>query len=285
MISFLSLASHYMGMINVKSKLKNQVYTVMAFVGNWYLLYIGIRFLQNGRFLRGFLLLAIFLAFLYFSIMNIYYFFTTKKAPLDISPILEKYIGGTPEEIREKEEFRQRLSRVERASRQSSSPSGVFDDQMLLPAQVRSSPVQKSNIEKIALQMENAGMLFKDYNGRSDDEIQTQMQPDQTEVYAIGDNGIQLPYADIRMIDDKPTVFAGMNQIEEMPVGEITKVGLSNFSNAKLENHLYLADALLIGGEKKVAGRSGMITEKENYSIKINIAYKRRNTSLPEGLK
>ncbi|MCL3858425.1 DUF6681 family protein [Pediococcus pentosaceus] len=106
MISFLTLASHYMGMINVKSKLKNQVYTIMAFVGNWYLLYIGIRFLQNGRSLRGLLLLAIFLVFLYFSIMNIYYFFTTKKAPFDISPVLEKYVGGAPEEIREKEEFR-----------------------------------------------------------------------------------------------------------------------------------------------------------------------------------
>lgn len=285
MISFLTLASHYMGMINVKSKLKNQVYTIMAFVGNWYLLYIGIRFLQNGRFLRGFLLLAIFLVFLYFSIMNIYYFFTTKKAPFDISPTLEKYIGGTPEEIREKEEFRQRLSRVERQSRQSSSPSGVFDNRMLLPAQINSTVTQKRNIETIAIQMEKAGMLFKDYGGRTDAEIQAQLLPDQTEAFAIGDDGIQLPYADVKMVDEQPTVFAGMNQIEELPIGTITKVGLSNFKNAKLENHLYLADALLVGGEKKVAGRSGMITENENYSVKINIAYKRRNTSLPEGLK
>ncbi len=60
MISFLTLVSHYMGMISVKSKLKNQIYTITAFVGNWYLLYIGIRFIQNGAYTRGLLLLAIF---------------------------------------------------------------------------------------------------------------------------------------------------------------------------------------------------------------------------------
>lgn len=272
-----------MGMINVKSKLKNQVYTVMAFVGNWYLLYIGIRFLQNGRYLRGLLLLAIFLVFLYFSIMNIYYFFTTKKAPFDISPILEKYVGGAPEEIREKEEFRRRLAQVERQSRQaSSSPAGVFDQRMLLPAQVESTGEQKRNIEQIAMLMKNAGILFEDYGGRSDEQIKEQLQPGQTEVYAIGDEGIQFPFADIKMINGQPTIYAGLNQMEELPVGVITKVGAASFEAAKQENHLYLADVLLSGGEKKMIGRSGIITENENFFIKVNIAYKRRNTSLHE---
>lgn len=284
MISFLTLASHYMGMINVKSKLKNQVYTVMAFVGNWYLLYIGIRFLQNGRYLRGFLLLAIFLVFLYFSIMNIYYFFTTKKAPFDVSPILEKYIGGTPEEIREKEEFRRRLAQVERQSRHAhaSSSAGMFDQRMLLPAQVESNSEQKRNIEQIAMMMRRAGILFEDYGGRNDEQIREQLQPGQTEVYAIGEDGIQFPFADIKMINGRPTVFAGLNQMEELPVGVITKVGVSSFEAAKQENHLYLADVLLSGGEKKMIGRSGIITENENFFIKVNIAYKRRNTSLHE---
>ncbi|MBF7115029.1 DUF6681 family protein [Pediococcus pentosaceus] len=283
MISFLTLASHYMGMINVKSKLKNQVYTVMAFVGNWYLLYIGIRFLQNGRYLRGLLLLAIFLVFLYFSIMNIYYFFTTKKAPFDISPILEKYVGGAPEEIREKEEFRRRLAQVERQSRQASgSPAGMFDQRMLLPAQVESTGEQKRNIEQIAMLMKNAGILFEDYGGQSDEQIKEQLQPGQTEAYAIGDEGIQFPFADIKIINGQPTIYAGLNQMEELPVGVITKVGAASFEAAKQENHLYLADVLLSGGEKKMIGRSGIITENENFFIKVNIAYKRRNTSLHE---
>lgn len=283
MISFLTLASHYMGMINVKSKLKNQVYTIMAFVGNWYLLYIGIRFLQNGRSLRGLLLLAIFLLFLYFSIMNIYYFFTTKKAPFDISPVLEKYVGGAPEEIREKEEFRRRLAQVERQSHQaSSSPAGMFDQRMLLPAQVESTGEQKRNIEQIAMLMKNAGILFEDYGGRSDEQIKEQLQPGQTEAYAIGDEGIQFPFADIKIINGQPTIYAGLNQMEELPVGVITKVGAASFEAAKQENHLYLADVLLSGGEKKMIGRSGIITENENFFIKVNIAYKRRNTSLHE---
>jgi hypothetical protein len=285
-ISFLTLASHYMGMINVKSKLKNQVYTVMAFVGNWYLLYIGIRFLMNGGFLRGLLLIAIFLVFLYFSIMNIYYFFTSKKAPFDISPTLEKYIGGTPEEIKEKEEFRRRLSQVERQSRQGGSGmAGVFDHQMLLPAQVESDAMQRQNLERLALQMEGAGMLYRDYDGRTDEEIRSQLEPGQTSVYAIGDAGVRLPYADVQVIDNQPVILAGFNQIEAVPVGIIHKVGLTSFSDAKRENHLYLADARLVGGEKKVVGRAGMMTENENYSVTINIAYKRRVTSLPSEMR
>lgn len=269
-----------MGMISVKSKLKNQIYTITAFVGNWYLLYIGIRFIQNGVYTRGLLLLAIFLIFLYFSIMNIYYYFTNKQAPFDISPILEKYIGGTPEEVREKEEFRRRLTRVERQSRQVASPGGVFDQKALLPATIVSSARQQKNIEQIAEKMIQSGMVFMDYGGRTDEELRAEMPAQQTETYAIGDLGVAIPYAEVQLVAGKPTVVAGMNQMEAVPVGEITKVGLSSYQAAKAENHLYLANAFLIGGEKKVRGRSGMIVENEPYRLKINIAYKRRQTSL-----
>ena len=119
--------------------------------------------------------------------MNIYYYLFNKQAPFDISPILEKYIGGAPEEVREKEEFRRRLSRVERQSRQVASPGGVFDQKALLPATIVSSAQQQKNIEQIAEKMIQTGMAFMDYGGRTDDELRTEMPAQQTETYAIGD--------------------------------------------------------------------------------------------------
>ena len=282
MISFLSLISNYMGMINVKSKFKNQIYTIMAFAGNWYLLYIGIRFLMNGKLIRGLGLVAIFIIFLYFSILNIYYYFSNKKMPYDISPYLEKYIGGKPDEIKEKEALNRRLNRIERARMSNGNQSGVFSNQMLLPAHLTSNEAQKRNINIIAEQMEKNGLLYKDYGGRSDAELKATMSSKSDTFYAIGDNGAAVPFAEIKMVDNRPVLFAGINQIEELPVGVIDKVGLSSYRSAKRENHLYLASTVLVGGEKKMAGRSGLITENEKYAMRVEVAYKRRVTSMPK---
>ena len=98
--------------------------------------------------------------------------------------------------------------------------------------------------------MIQSGMVFMDYGGRTDEELRAEMPAQQTETYAIGDLGVAIPYAEIQLVAGKPTVVAGMNQMEAVPVGEITKVGLSSYQAAKAENHLYLANAFLIGGEK-----------------------------------
>lgn len=283
MFAFLTMVSHYMGMINVKSRLKNQIYTAVAFVGNWYLLYIAFRFLQNGRYLRGLGLLAIFIVFLYFTVMNIYYFFTAKQAPFDVSPKIEKLIGK-PEELAEQEELKRRLSRVERQSQTNTGSNGVFNDEVLLPARISSTPTQLRNINQIAEKMKQEGLLLSDYGGQTDDQLIAQMDDDSTEFYAIGE-GINFPYFILKMESGHPLVYAGMNQMDSLPIGEVTRVGLSDYKSAKREYHLYLADAALIGGERKVKGRSGLFTENSAYKGKIQMAYKRRQTSLPEDLK
>lgn len=283
MFTFLTMVSHYMGMINVKSRLKNQIYTAVAFVGNWYLLFIAIKFIQNGGYLRGFGFLAIFVVFLYFIVMNIFFFFTEKKAPYDISPQIEKLIGGRPEEVEEQEELKRRLSRVERNSN-GFGANGFYSDEVLLPAKVRTSSSQQQNVDTLVSQMIKKGLIMNDFDGKNDQELIQTADEGQREFYALGD-GASFPYYDLREEHGRAIIYAGLNQMSESPVGEVVRVGLSDFKHAKYEFHLYLANAGVSGGPQKVQGRSGLVESDGKYIVKIQMAYKRRTTSLPDDLK
>lgn len=95
MFSFLDMINHYLGYVNLNVKLKNRIYTILGVLGVIYLLYVSVRWIKNGFALRGSLILLVGLILAYFSIMNIFYYFTDKQAPLDISPKIEKALGKT----------------------------------------------------------------------------------------------------------------------------------------------------------------------------------------------
>ena len=79
--------------VNLSTVLKNRIYTILAGIGNFYLLYVAFRFFQNGFWGRGTLFILAFLVILYFTYLNILYYFTkAKKSKYDISPWIEKVL-------------------------------------------------------------------------------------------------------------------------------------------------------------------------------------------------
>ena len=87
MFSILGMINSYIGYFNMNATLKNRIYTVVGGVGNFYLLYVAYRFFANGFIVRGLLFILAFLALLYFTYLNILYFFTEDRvSKLDISP-------------------------------------------------------------------------------------------------------------------------------------------------------------------------------------------------------
>ncbi|MDO4455410.1 MAG: hypothetical protein Q4B66_01670, partial [Ligilactobacillus agilis] len=87
MVSILSMINSYLSYINLNVKIKNQVYTTLATIGNFYLLYVSYRFFVNGFIVRGLLFILAFLLIAYFAYLNILYYFTKdKKSRYDISP-------------------------------------------------------------------------------------------------------------------------------------------------------------------------------------------------------
>ncbi|GEL14921.1 DUF6681 family protein [Pediococcus cellicola] len=276
MFTFIDMINHYLGYINVNLKLKNQIYTVIGFIGNFYMLYLAYRFFENGRWVRGLGFIAVFLIFLYFLIMNIYYYFTKKAAPFDISPKIEKLLGGKPREAIEMERA-QRLNRTGRG-RQTIVPStGIFEKNTILPATIKSNQRDLQNIQQLATQMVQNNFAMADYEGLSDDEILAHLQEsNETEVYAIG-QGIPFPYFELREEDGNANVYAGMNQMNLFRIGQVASVGLSDYFEAKKHYQLYLAQAALIGGQRKYAGRSTLMTEDSPYRAKIQMAYQKRD--------
>ncbi|WP_412989779.1 DUF6681 family protein [Pediococcus siamensis] len=282
MFTIIDMINHYLGYINVNLKLKNRIYIIIGFIGNFYMLYLSYRFFENGRWVRGLGFIAVFLIFLYFLIMNAYYYFTTKPAPFDISPKIEKLLGGKPREAAENENLRQRLNRSERG-RQTIVPStGIFEKNTILPATIQSNQREMANINQLAEQMIQNNFAMADYEGLTDDEILTHLQSTEaTSFYAIGE-GIPFPYFELREENGEANIYAGMNQMNLVQIGRVASVGLSNYFEAKKQYQLYLAQVVLIGGQRKFAGRSSLMTEDTPYRAKIQMAYqKREDTAQP----
>ncbi|GAB5054473.1 MULTISPECIES: DUF6681 family protein [Pediococcus] len=279
MFTVIDMINHYLGYINVNLKLKNRIYTIIGFVGNFYMLYLAFRFFENGRWVRGLGFIAIFLIFLYFLIMNIFFYFTKKAPPFDISPKIEKLLDGKPREVSENEELRQRLHQHERGRRAIVPSTGIFEKNTILPATIKSTQREVYNINQLAEQMIQNNFAMADYEGLSDDEIITHLQDsNDSAVYAIGE-GIPFPYFELREENGEANIYAGMNQMNLYRIGHVASVGLSNYFDAKKQYQLYLAQAVLIGGQRKFAGRSTLMTEESPYAAKIQMAYQKRDNN------
>ena len=98
MLTILDLLNHYLGFFNVNSRWKGRVYSLLAAVGNFYILYLAVKHIQNGAYLRGLGLTLAFLVITYFVILNAIYYFTEKSVKWDVSPKIEKMLGGKPAE-------------------------------------------------------------------------------------------------------------------------------------------------------------------------------------------
>ena len=72
------------------------------------------------------------------------------------------------------------------------------------------------------------------------------------------------------------TVYAGINQIDQLPVGHLTRVGLTDVHDAHEDYKLYLASTVITGGMEKIAGRSATIEQPGDYQITAQVAFENR---------
>ncbi|MGV0167993.1 DUF6681 family protein [Furfurilactobacillus sp. WILCCON 0119] len=270
MLTLLDMANHFLGYFNVNTKLKGRIYTVLGLVGDWYLLYIGIRFIQNGGYLRGILLIAVFLFLLYCSVVNVFYYFLKRRFALDPSEKIAKVLGD--ERLKEQEH---QLTDNERMG-QFVPSSGLYDHKQVVPAKVEINGTGHKNLATIAAQLQEVNLLPQDYAGQDDQEILAKARETHEPVFAVG-AGVPLPYFDLRQVDSHFVVYAGMNQMTALPIGRIARVGLSDVKEANQRFQLFIATAVLQGGPAKTAGRSSVIEERYPYTIKVDVAFNERH--------
>ncbi|GEK29213.1 DUF6681 family protein [Furfurilactobacillus siliginis] len=266
MLSLLDMANHFLGYFNVNTKLKGRIYTVLGFLGDWYLLYVGWRFIQNGGYVRGGLIVLAFLFLMYCTLVNFYFYFLKKRFVLDPSERIAQVLGD--ERLKEQDN---RFSERDRLSHFAPA-TGLYDDKQVIPAKVEVSGTQHKNLAQIAAELKDAQLLPEDYAGASEAEVLAQAKETGKPVFAIGD-GVPLPFFDLREESEHFVVYGGMNQMTALPVGRITRVGLSDIKTANAKFKLFVATAVLQGGTAKSAGRSGAIERQLPYTIKVEVAF------------
>lgn len=271
MFSILDMINHALGYVNVNVKIKNQIYTLLGAAGNCYLGYVAVRLMQNGSWLRGIIYMLVFLAVIYFLMLNIIYYFTEKKPPFDLSPKIEKLLGGKPKEAIAAE----KQAAMGNQNQPYIPANGIFDGQELLPAAVHTSHTEQSNVHQIVDQLQAANIIRLDYGGMSDRDIMQQVRATGEPVPAIG-QGIQIPYSQLKLENHKLVIYAGINQIDQLPVGHITRVGLTDVHDAHEDYKLYLASTLITGGIAKIAGRTATIEQSGDYQITAQVAFEDR---------
>lgn len=274
MLSGLQLLSQFLGYFNIKDKPKNRAITVIAFIVNFYLLYIAIDNLRYAGYRwQGFWYLLAFLVLEYFLILNFIYYFTDKTVKFDISPYVEKALGGNPNA----------------ASATSDGPlfnqnipsAGLFDQKHILPAELHVDAVQQQNINELAQLLERKGYLHLNYSGLSDRELYKEACKTHEPILAMS-KPLQLPFYELR--EDAYThqlvVCAGMNSMTAKPVGTITKIGFTDVTATQPQYRFALANAYLSGGPFKRAGRNGMVAEQRPFEVIVHVAYEDVNDNV-----
>ncbi|WP_137597061.1 DUF6681 family protein [Paucilactobacillus kaifaensis] len=265
MLSFLDMINHSLGYFNVNSKLKNQIYTAVGFVGDWYLFYVAIRFFINHAWLRGFLFMLAFIALMYAVAMNVIYYFTDKTTKLDPSPKIEKLLGG-------------RRVGEENRKVQPVSPNipanGLFENDQVLPATVAVNEHEQANLNRVVKQLIEHNLLIADYNQMSEKEIINYNRKEKRSVPALRPDQT-VPYFELVPTGSRLEVYIGMNQMERLAVGHLTSVGLTEVVTARKNYKLFLANVFITDGPEKIAGRSQTTIVKEHeYGLNVKVAYK-----------
>lgn len=266
MISGLQLLSQFLGYFNIKDKPKNRAITVIAFIVNFYLLYVAIdNFRYKGYRWQGFWYLLAFLVLEYFLFLNFVYYFTDKTVKFDISPYVEKALGGNPNET---------TSSNEPLFNQNIPSAGLFDQQKIIPVELRTTSAEQININELARLLEKKGYLHLNYSGLSDRALYQEANKTHEPILAIS-KPVQLPYYDLR--EDSQThellVYAGINSMTAKPVGTLIKIGFTPIMEARQQYHFALANVYLSGGPFKRAGRNGMVAEQRPFEIIAQVAY------------
>ncbi len=267
MLTILDLLNHYLGMFNVNARWKGQVYSILAGVGNFYILYLAIRHIQNGAYLRGAGLLIVFLFILYCVILNILYYYTKKTVKWDISPLLEKMLGG---------------SQADKADNSSAAmpyvpANGLYDKQQVLPATAVSDGDMEAELSKVVDQLRESGMFTDNYGGLSEKEQMAFLATGQPHIFA-NHPGTPLPYFRLEEERGGLSVYGGVNEMLSSRLARIQTIGLQPVDLALKSYNLYIASVVVSGGPGKARGRSSLTPIEKPYFLSVELAYTKKQT-------
>lgn len=274
MFSFLDMLNHSLGYFNINTKLKNKIYTIVALLGDGYLIYVTYRLLANHVWLRGFLYCLAVLLISYYVYLNAVYYFLDKTSRFDVlSPWLVKITGY------DQSNDNPRRSRAERAAAViNNQANGYFTDSNLIQADVAISRDEQRNLRHLIDQLVEQGIFTADYDGKDSTQIIDEYNQTHEPVSALNKNQTP-PYFDLvhDELSHRLEIYAGLNQMERVRVGHITKVGLTDVHAAHEKYRLYLANVYVTGGPNKIPGRRGTtILTDGDFGLVARVAYKNR---------
>lgn len=280
MFSLLDMINQYLGYFNINAKLKNRIYTIIGAFGTVYLIYVAIRWIGNGYWLRGFGILIVGLILAYFIVMNIFYYFTSKKPPFDISPKIEKLIGkpfgSDPAAEAKRQEAANAQQQMGNGLLNNIPANGYFDAKKVLPGKVKVTLTQQRNIDELAAHLQQLSLMQPDYSGLGQREIAMQIEKQHKPIYAIG-LGVNIPYFELSHQGNDLVVLAGVNQSQKVEVGTVTTVGLQSINDIRDRVKLYLANVILVGGPYMEMGRNMPMEKQAPYAIRVQLAYEKQD--------
>ncbi|MCD2256118.1 DUF6681 family protein [Agrilactobacillus fermenti] len=281
MLSLLDTINHFLGYFNINNKPRNRIYTIIATVGNFYLLYLSIEAFRYQRFLRGSIYVLIFLVLLYFSVLNIIYYFTNKKAKFDISPKIEKLLGGPPKEALAQSNGQQPNNLAQPAHAQSQvhniPTTGIFSENSLVPAEIIIDDGEQANLVEIVNVLKGQTILATHFNQDDDTAIQQQLQRNET-VMSLK-SPLPIPFFDLQIQADSVEILAGLNALTAKPVGHLARVGLSSIDNAIQAYDLALANLQVSAGPQKVLNQAAVTEIPRPYKLQAQVAFKPKERS------
>lgn len=274
MFSFLDMLNHSLGYFNINTKLKNKIYTIVALLGDGYLIYVTYRLLANHVWVRGLLYCLAVLLISYYVYLNAVYYFLDKTSRFDVlSPWLVKITGY------DQSNENPRKSRSERAAAViNNQANGYFTDSNLIQAEVAISHEEQRNLRHLVDQLVEQRIFIADYDGKDSTAIIDEYNQTHEPVRALNKNQTP-PYFDLvhDELEHRLEIYAGLNQMERVKVGHITKVGLTDVHSAHEKYRLYLANVYVTGGPNKIPGRRGTtILTDGDFGLVAHVAYKNR---------
>lgn len=271
MLTALDILNRLLGYFNIQDKAKGKAFTIVAFLANFYLLYVSILNLRYAAYrLYGVLFLLLFLVLLYFIALNFVYYFTDKRAKFDISPKVEKLLGGNQAQLKAAEQ--------QLAQDTAGGPaSGLFDADKLLPTAVSIAPAQQRHLDDLVQALTKQGAMTLNYQGLDDRAVTRVAQKNKQPVPAMG-APVPVPYYTLRRTGDSLEVIGGLNALTTASLATVTRVGLMPVAAALADYELAAAQVVITGGESKVPGRHGVITRQEPYGLSVQLAYSPRKS-------
>jgi hypothetical protein len=265
MLTALDIINRLLNYFNIQDKPKGKAFTVVAFIANFYILYVAIDHLRyTGYRLKGVLYLLLFIVFLYFIFLNYVYYFTKRRFKYDISPRVEKLLGGSAKARTE----------AEKAYMQPDvNGNGVFDTNQVLPAKLHIDANQKVAIENLVTDLQKQGVLTLNYHGLNDEALTTVTRKTAAPVLAMG-APLPLPFFELqKTLDDRWVINGGINPLNSAELATVEAVGLTPIDQAAEQYQLAAAQVVLTGGPQKHPGRKGLMETTEPFSIDARIAF------------